>query len=199
MFAPECISAVWETGIPIWAPKLWPLKTTFQVFFFQLYFNKNYVEAVINDFTMHLIISKWLRIQKCRQKRKAMRQRSWSRNLKIIHRKVLHNVSLSNLENVLQRNLTRVNARECIFRVSKGTNFENFSTWCQPWWHLHWLDVCTSLPKKTMICHCTWNHHWNTIWIRYLGLINIGYDFVNHFRSYRNIMQLRISSEREST
>ena len=29
---------------------------------------------MINDFTMHLIISKWLRRQKCRQKRKTMRQ-----------------------------------------------------------------------------------------------------------------------------
>ena len=37
------------------------LKNTFQVFFFHFYVNKNYVEVAINDFTMHLIISKWLR------------------------------------------------------------------------------------------------------------------------------------------
>ena len=45
----------WYTGLGI------------QVFFFQLYFNKEDIEVAINDFTMHLIISKWLRIQKCRQ------------------------------------------------------------------------------------------------------------------------------------
>ena len=53
-------------------------KNTFQVFFFQLYFNKKYVEVAINDFTIHLTILKWLRIQKYRQKRKTMRQRGWS-------------------------------------------------------------------------------------------------------------------------
>ena len=45
---------------------------------FQLYFSKKYVFAT-NDFAMHLIISKWLRIQKCRQKRKTMRQRGRSK------------------------------------------------------------------------------------------------------------------------
>ena len=35
---------------------------------------KKYVEVAINNFIMHLIISKWLRRQKCRQKRKTMRQ-----------------------------------------------------------------------------------------------------------------------------
>ena len=38
------------------------------------------------------------------------------------------NVNLSNLENNLQRNLRRDRDRECIFRASGGTNFENFST-----------------------------------------------------------------------
>ena len=33
------------------------LENTFQVNFFQFYFNKKYVEVAINDFTMHLIIS----------------------------------------------------------------------------------------------------------------------------------------------
>ena len=33
--------------------------------FFQMYFNKKYVEVVITDFTKHLMISKWLRRQKC--------------------------------------------------------------------------------------------------------------------------------------
>ena len=61
------IQTVWETGIP---------NNTFQVLFFQLHLNKKYVKVAINDFTTHLIISKWLRRQKCRQKRKTMRQKN---------------------------------------------------------------------------------------------------------------------------
>ena len=48
------------------------------VIFFQLYFNKKYIEMAINDFAMLLIISKWLRMQKCRQMRKRRRQRGRS-------------------------------------------------------------------------------------------------------------------------
>ena len=69
------INAVWETSILGWAPKLWNPNNTFQVFFSQLCFNKKYVKVAVSDFTKHLIILKWLRIQKCRQKRKTMRQR----------------------------------------------------------------------------------------------------------------------------
>ena len=36
-------------------------KKTLQVFFFQLYFIKKYIDVAINDFTKHLIISKWLK------------------------------------------------------------------------------------------------------------------------------------------
>ena len=50
-------------------------KKGYSSFLFQLCFNKKQVEVAINDFTMHLIISKWLRIQKCRQKRKTMGER----------------------------------------------------------------------------------------------------------------------------
>ena len=39
--------------------------------------------------------------------------------------------NLRNLENVLQRNLRTGVARECIFRVSRGTRFKNFR---KPWW-----------------------------------------------------------------
>ena len=39
---------------------------------------KKCVEVAINDFTMHLIVSKWLIMQKRRQKRKRMRERGWS-------------------------------------------------------------------------------------------------------------------------
>ena len=50
------IQAVWETGIPVWVLQLWHSINIFQVLLFHLYFNKRYVEVVINDFTMHLII-----------------------------------------------------------------------------------------------------------------------------------------------
>ena len=56
-------------GILVWVPKLWHQKNTFQVFFFQLYFNKKYFEVAINDFAVHLIILKWLRRQKWKQKK----------------------------------------------------------------------------------------------------------------------------------
>ena len=49
-------------------------KTFFKFSFFQLYFNKKYVEVAI---TMHLISLKCLR--KCRQKRNTMRQRDRSK------------------------------------------------------------------------------------------------------------------------
>ena len=60
------------TGILVWAPK------KILSFLFQLYFNKKFAEVTVNDFIMHLIILKWLRIQKCRRKRIAMRQSSRS-------------------------------------------------------------------------------------------------------------------------
>ena len=60
------------TGILVWAPK------KILSFLFQLYFNKKFAEVTVNDFIMHLIILKWFRIQKCRQKRIAMRQSSRS-------------------------------------------------------------------------------------------------------------------------
>ena len=55
------IQAVWETGIPVWASKLCGPNNTFQVLFFQLYFNNKHNEVAINDFTMHLIILELLR------------------------------------------------------------------------------------------------------------------------------------------
>ena len=50
--------------------KLWRPKITFQIFFFPLYFIKKYVYVAINDFAKHLIISKWFRRQRYKQKRK---------------------------------------------------------------------------------------------------------------------------------
>ena len=63
---------------------------------------------------------------------------------------MFHNVNLSNLENVLQRNLVTDRARECTFGLCGGTNFENLPTWCQTWCHLFVLNVCTSLPQNTL-------------------------------------------------
>ena len=62
----------------------------------------------------------------------------------------LHNVNLSNLENILQRNLRTHRAGKCIFWASGGTNFENISAQHQPWWQLHGFDVCTGLPQKSL-------------------------------------------------
>ena len=63
---------------------------------------------------------------------------------------VFGNVNLSNLKNVLQRNLRTDRAGEGIFRASGGTNFENFPAQQQPWWRFCGFSVCTSLPKKTL-------------------------------------------------
>ena len=65
-------------------------------------------------------------------------------------KRVFCNVSLSDLENVLQRNLRTDRAKECIFRVSGGTNFENLSTRCQPFWCLCGFNVCTCQPKRNL-------------------------------------------------
>ena len=45
-------------------------KNIFQVFFFQLYFNKKFAEVAVNDFIMPLIILKWLRIKNADRKEK---------------------------------------------------------------------------------------------------------------------------------
>ena len=52
-----------------WHPNSGVHKTLFK-FFFQLYFNERYIEVVINDLTMHLIILKWLRRQKYRREKR---------------------------------------------------------------------------------------------------------------------------------
>ena len=54
-------------------------KNQFSSFLLSVEFQqKKCVEVAINDFTMHLIVSKWLIMQKRRQKRKTMRERGWS-------------------------------------------------------------------------------------------------------------------------
>ena len=63
--------------------------------------------------------------------------------------RVFHNVNLSNLGNVLQRNLRTDRARQCIFRASEDTNLENSPSGCQTWWHLYGFNVCTGMPKKS--------------------------------------------------
>ena len=53
-------------------------KKQFSSFLFSVVFQQKYVEVAIYEFKMHLITLKWLKIQKCRQKRKTMIQRSQS-------------------------------------------------------------------------------------------------------------------------
>ena len=72
-------------------------------------------------------------------------------------KRVFQNVSLSNLGNGLQKSLRTDRARESIFRVPGGKNFENFTALCQPWWQLWAFDICNSLLKKLWICHCLYN------------------------------------------
>ena len=66
----------------------WKFKTYFKKLFYLLNFDKNYVEVVVSDFTMNLIISKWLRIQKFRQKRKTMRQKDIEVKEEIVYESV---------------------------------------------------------------------------------------------------------------
>ena len=61
---PKSVKSAWLSS------KLRRPKITFQIFFFQLYFIKKYVYVAINDFAKHLIISKWFRRQRYKQKRK---------------------------------------------------------------------------------------------------------------------------------
>ena len=73
----------------VWAPKQWHPKNSFQVVFFICISTKKDVEVVINDFTIHLIILKWLRKQKCRQKRKTARQKDVKVKEEIAYENVL--------------------------------------------------------------------------------------------------------------
>ena len=67
-----------------------------------------------------------------------------------LQKRAFCNVSLSNLENVLQVNLRTDRARKCIFRVNVGTNFRDFLAQHQQWWCLREFDLYTGLPKKTL-------------------------------------------------
>ena len=99
-------------------------------------------------------------------------------------KRIFWNASLNNLENVLQRSVRKDRARECIFRVSGSTNFDNCSGWYQPWWHLcsaqknsgyiieiAYLQQVAFYKKKTFQVHSSvkliviiWFDvdHWNT-------------------------------------
>ena len=59
------------------------------------------------------------------------------------------NVNLSNLENILQKNVKTDRPRECIFRASGGTNFANFLLSTNHGSTFMGL-MCTGLPKKTL-------------------------------------------------
>ena len=79
------IQTIWETDISVCVHKLWHKNKTFQVLFFQLYFNRKYVEVAVIDFAMNLIILKWLRRRKCRQKKKTIRQKDFEAKEKIVY------------------------------------------------------------------------------------------------------------------
>ena len=68
-------------------------------------------------------------------------------------RGIFLNVNLSNLENILLKNLITDRARECIFRASGGTDFEIFSTQHHggTFVGLMYVQVC---PKKLWTSHC---------------------------------------------
>ena len=84
-------------------------------------------------------------------------------------KRLFRNESLCNLENVLQRNLRTDRAREYIFRVSGGINFENFSlsanhggafmgSLCVPvcsiisrYYNVRKESCCLWLPKKAIL------------------------------------------------
>ena len=90
----------------------------------------------------------------------------------------LDSLTLSNLGNVLQRNLKTDRGRESIFIWRH--KFINFSTKHQPWWCLCGFDVCTGLPKKTLChCHCyyrevsqNWNFFKNIWFLHHLKALN---------------------------
>ena len=65
-------------------------------------------------------------------------------------REVFRNVNLSNLENVLQRNLRKDRTGECIFRASGGTNSETFSAQ-RHFVGSMYVPVC---PKNPWVPHC---------------------------------------------
>ena len=60
------IQAVWKTIYQVWHPNSRPKDTS--SFLFLVAFQQKWWIISINDYAMHLIISKWLRIQKCIQK-----------------------------------------------------------------------------------------------------------------------------------
>ena len=69
--------------------------------FSSVVFQRKYVEVAINNFTMHLIISKWLRNQKFRQTRKIMRQRGRSKR-RNCQRKCFHSFNKCNASSKLR-------------------------------------------------------------------------------------------------
>ena len=70
----------WYTGL---GTQTLVLKQLFSNFVFSVVFQQK-----INDFTMHQIILKWLRRQKCQQKRQIMRQKDTKAKDEIIYQSV---------------------------------------------------------------------------------------------------------------
>ena len=73
-----------------------------------------------------------------------------------LQRGVFCNVNLSNLENVLQKNLRPDRVGECIFRAFGGRNFEFFFCSVSTMVAHFGYDVVPVCPKKLWIRHGLW-------------------------------------------
>ena len=67
---------------------------------------------------------------------------------------MFRNINLSNLENVLQRNLRTDEVKACIFRASGGTNLGKLPVQRQPWPHLRGFHILQVCPKRPWMHHC---------------------------------------------
>ena len=74
------------------------------------------MKVAINDFTMYLSISKWLRIKKCRQKRKSVRQKGGSerRNCQQKYFYLIRNRSHKYLLFLLRKQFTLLHVITCV-------------------------------------------------------------------------------------
>ena len=69
-------------------------KTPFKFPFFSCISLEKYVDIAINDFTKHPIISKWLKRQKCKQKRKTMRTKDVETKEEIVDESVFIHLNI---------------------------------------------------------------------------------------------------------
>ena len=65
--------------------------------------------------------------------------------------------------------------------------FWNFSHLAKTWWHLPEFKVCTSLPKKVSICHCT---HCVCILIIFVSVLQSQNDKITKWKCYSSVLFL---------